>query len=441
MRRRRNAEEATLLEQYGHLGAPEERVAPERLAAEARAREVFAELVELVKPNDWGEADTSSVIFALEDLGSVYWPHDFVDPESMPDSPDFTPQGWRTDDWYDSAEIVYDLVLYRPDELGAVLGVGEWDPYDAGDLISAFAQESERFGGAVPDELFVQQIADTIYPDPRYGKLVLRTVPKKEAFAFVKEHHSTLGGDAKLPPKTMYAIGAYQLQAFKRPRLVAVALAGGPTANWRMKDATGQWTGWMYGQKMRIPGQPGEVFVPRRPACNKFGILELTRIASIGGLYRVNRKGKRVPLNASSMLAARMMDLLPVSGRHGEQGCLFTTYSMTNEKGTTYLSLVDKGLRPVSRREGKKRATGARAGGKGTAQAHVDKIRWEYGPSALPPQWWVLEGVVPPEKIEGYAQAFERYEARARQKVPKESQQVLFNHGARYQALKRKLMR
>lgn len=382
---------ASLYEQYGEHAAPPERKSTERLVAEQEAERIFDALVELVPPNELGQGDLRSMIFALEDLGSVDWYHVYVDPESS------GPDKWRSDEWYDDAEFHYDKLLHRPGDLPGLIGAFDWDPETAGDLIAAYAAESERFGGTVPDWLFEQQIADQIHPDPRYGKLVLRVVPKEVAYDFVRRHHSALKG--RLAPGLMYAIGAFQLRHGKRPRLVAVALAGHPTA---------QWPEWLQAKQRDYDVAAGD-----RPApCHKYGVLDLTRVASVGGIYTRDRKGRKVPINASSMLTSRVMDLLPISGRHGHPACLFVTYSMPTEKGTTYLSLVSKGLRPVYRRRGQA-PSGARAGGTGAALSQVDKIRWEYGPAALPPDWSVLEGVVPPAQIDRAAQTFEQYARRA----------------------------
>jgi GNAT superfamily N-acetyltransferase len=399
-----------LFEEFGPLGAPPN---ARQRAADDQAREVLARVIGLVGTDADGRADLTSVIFALEDLGSVTSRHAYVDPGSM------GPRGeWRSEEWYDEAEYHYGLVLARPGELPAIVGAPSWSPHVAGDLIDIFAQESCRFGGQVPDELFLEQIADAILARP--GKLVLRVVPKEVAYAFVREHHSALGGEARMPPGLMYAVGAYQILPDHGSRLVAVATAGQPT---------GRWQEWLTG---------------RPTVCHRDGILDLTRVASIGGLYTTNRKGKRVPLNASSMLTARMIDLLPVSGRHGRQGCLFTTYSLPEEKGTTYLSLVSKGLRPVARTQARSGPTGGRKGGKGTALGHLPKIRWEAGPAALPPDWSVLEDIVPPEQLERAAREFESV-TRQRARVssipvgrwtPGEMQGRLFNPD-----LKRKLMR
>lgn len=300
--------------------------------------------------------------------------------------PDDQQAGPRDDEWYEVAEYVYDMPLLRPGDLPALLGVA-WDPYVAGDLIYSFATESQRFGGRVPDALFQQQIADAIYPDPRWGKLVLRVVSKDVAYDFIRTHHSALGS-ARLPPGLMYAVGAYQPQPFAFARLVAVAIAGQPTGNWPL-------------------------WLPERPVlCHRDGILDLTRVASIGGLHTTDRRGRRVPLSASSMLTARMMDLLPLSGRHQQRGCLFVTYSLTSEKGTTYLSLVSKGLRPVARTKPKHSPTGARKGGAQTALGHLPKVRWEYGPAALPPNWHTLDGVTSLEAIARARREFDAWQQR-----------------------------
>jgi hypothetical protein len=371
---RPRAKSSTLLERFGVRAAPPVRVTPERIKAEERAKEVFSLLAELLPARD-GAVDPdalAAVQFALEDLGSVPVRHESTEPESW---------GRRDADWYDEADAHYDREFIRPCELPGLLGV-DWSPETVGDLVAAFAEESERFGGTVPDWLFWQQIADTIHPDPRYGRLALQVVPKATAFTFVKEHHSALGGKAKLPPGIQYALGAVRREAFRRPKLVAVALAGHPT---------GRWTG--------RPGLP----------CGPREILELHRVASLGNLVTTNRRGMRVPLNAASMLTSRIMDLLPESARTEHHGCLLVTYSLTSERGTTYLSLVAKGLRPVARVRGKE-AAGARAGGLGTALNSEDKIRWEYGPGAAAPAWGILRGLVDDDRIVGAQAAFSAYE-------------------------------
>lgn len=379
---RLSRQEVPLMERFGHLAAPDARVPLERVRAEQEAELIFAQLARLL-PTTGDAVDPealNTILFALEDLEAVPPGHESADRESL---------GSRDEDWYDEASELYDQMFLRPDQLPDAIGV-DWEPAVAADLISAFWLESERFGGGTPDWLFKVQIADSIFPDPRFGRIELRVVPKDIAYPFVKEHHSALGGKAKLPPGIMYALGAYirgpyirkvgdekRHEFAYRPELVAVALAGAPTGNWK----------------------------GRGEACGPKEILDLHRVASIGGLYTINRKGQEVPLNAASMLTARIMDLLPQSSRTSRPGCLFVTYSLASEAGTTYLSLVSRGLRPVELNRGRT-ASGSRSGGAGTALSDEDKIRWEYGPAALPPNWEALEGLVADERIQGAKAAF-----------------------------------
>ena len=154
-----------------------------------------------------------------------------------------------------------------------------------------------------------------------------------------------LGGSAKLPPGLMYAVGA-----MKGNRLVAVALAGHPT------------------------GRALRGIDPRR-------VVEITRVASDGSV-----KG------AASKLVGRLIDILEVSSRTEGKPALLVTYQLASEKGTTYKALRDKGMRPTARLKGRK-ASGARAGGKGTALPEEDKIRWECctTPPAAPAKWGLLQ--------------------------------------------------
>lgn len=368
----------TLYERFGASGARTRAMSPARLHAEERAGRVLERLTELLPARD-GSIDPEALLlvqFALEDTGSVPPQHKSVEPESM---------GSRDLAWYHEATLLYDAPLVTPDELPALVGLSEWPEEEVGDLIWAFATQSDRFSAAesdhygVPDWLFRQQIADHICPDPRFDRLELQVLPRDTAYAFVKTHHSALGGPAKLPPGIQYAIGAVRRVLYRRPELVAVALAGHPT---------GRWTG----REHQHPCGPQE-------------ILQLHRVASLKGLYTVDRRGRRVPLNAASMLTARIMDLLPESGRAGHPGCLFVTYSLASERGTTYLALAAKGLRPVALTKGQE-AHGARAGGAGTALNTADKIRWEYGPAAAPPDWDILRGIVDDRRIAGAQAAF-----------------------------------
>jgi len=195
-------------------------------------------------------------------------------------------------------------------------------------------------------------LADTM-GDPSLDILRLVIAPRDQADAFIRKHHSVLGKEVGeqadhrevggVPYRTLFIIGAAL-----GDRLVAVATAGHPSGRWK------------------TPPQQN--------------VLELTRIASDG----------TVP-NASSMLAARMLDLAPRSlrGPRGE-AWLFVTYSLLSESGATYESLRGKGLRPVAVNAGRSEGGGGR---RSKAQAAVGdpKIVWEAGPAARPARWFLLQ--------------------------------------------------
>ena len=253
----------------------------------------------------------------------------------------------------------------RPEDLPILAGtdVYGWSPEETGDLI-ADVLDSESREGFRSDALIKRDIARQIWLNE--GRLELTSVDKETACEFIARHHSAL---PRCNPRGML----YAVAARVRGEVVAVATAGTPTGRW---------------------GAGG--------ACPVDGILELTRIASIGGLTRTDRRGRAVPVSASSALASRMIDLLPVSGRRGVVGCRFVTYSLTTERATTYLSLVGKGLRPVARRRGK-RPSGAR--GSAVSLPEADKIVWEAGPAARPPDWTL----VAEERREGARKAFAHF--------------------------------
>jgi hypothetical protein len=106
------------------------------------------------------------------------------------------------------------------------------------------------------------------------------------------------------------------------------------------------------------------------------------------------------------MLAAKAIDLLPLSGRNGQTGCLLVTYSLISQAGTAYAALVDKGMRPVEIVEGQK-PSGQRRKSSARALPTVRKIRWEAGPAAMPPRWHLLAGVMPPDKLAALAARFD----------------------------------
>ena len=263
----------------------------------------------------------------------------------------------------DEGEYDYEEASEAASELPFLVGVIDWTPEETGDLLVAVMDSYTR-GGIVSDDEIRQRIADRIWEAERH--LELRSIDKELACEFVARHHSLLPHCN--PRGMMYAIGAYwRADSEYSPQLVAVATAGTPTGRW------------------------GD------GACQVDGILELTRIASVSGLVRVDRRGRTVPVNASSALASRLIDLLPTSGRRGAAGCRFVTYSVVGERATTYLALVAKGLRPVGIIRGKhpKGASGE--------VAWMDKIVWEAGPAARAPDWSTL----PPERRAGAVRAFE----------------------------------
>jgi len=197
--------------------------------------------------------------------------------------------------------------------------------------------------------------AEAVLADELAGRSKSRlvNVDKRTAYDFVKRHHSKLGEGHKLPGGTMFALGV-----LKGERLVAVGLAGHSPAKWSHD--------------------------PSRWRTDPRNILELTRIASDGTTY-----------GASSLLASRMIDLLPLAKKRGDpdQPSLFVTFSMAGEAGATYKGLREKGLRPVAVVGGKE-PSGTRKGG---TSSRILKIRWEAGEAALPPKWELLERAEPPK--------------------------------------------
>ncbi|MBL9100910.1 MAG: hypothetical protein JNL82_08125 [Myxococcales bacterium] len=269
----------------------------------------------------------------------------------------------------DDGEYDYEEARADADDLPFLVGTVDWSPEEVGDLLAA-VMDTESRGGIVPDDDVKGRIADRIWEAEKH--LELRSIDKQQACEFVARHHSLL--PYCNPRGMMYAIGAYWQRDDGRqgPELVAVATAGTPTGRWG----------------------PG--------ACPVDGILELTRIASISGLTRRDRRGRVVPVNASSALASRLIDLLPTSGRRGAEGCRFVTYSVVGERASTYLALVAKGLRPVGIIRGKQAK-----GGAGDV-ALMDKIVWEAGPAARSPNW----GALPEDRRRGAMLAFDAFEAR-----------------------------
>lgn len=222
--------------------------------------------------------------------------------------------------------------------------VPSWDLDSAARLADAVAEVD----GALRDEEdLLEEVAAALrdHDDP---EIEVHTITPDEACDFVREHHR------QLPECNRRGI-VHALGARWRGRLAAVALAGAPTGRWGTSST-----------------------------CPPEGTLEVTRVASRPGLLRYDRRGRRVPVGAASALVSRLIDLLPVSGR-GAPGCRLVTYQLGAQQGAIYRALVAKGLRPVAR------STHRTAGGARTSVAlKGDKIRWEAGSAAGPPDWLLL---------------------------------------------------
>jgi hypothetical protein len=255
----------------------------------------------------------------------------------------------------------------HPDEFADVIGLPGVDAYVVADLYAQIALD-------YPDDLTIAaiawQLADYVAAqtgrNPPSSKPRLVLVGKDEAARYIAIHHAAL---PYLNPRgLLYTIGVKV-----GPRLVAVGTVNTPSGAFKQLPA----------------------------GCTIHGITDLTRVASDGTV-----KG------ASSMIAARAIDLLPVSGRDGHPGCLFVTYSLLSEKGTTYLALVDRGLRPTGLTKGGK-PSGARKGAGEASLATVSKIRWQAGPAAAAPAWELLQLTsVPPDQITRVAGQFDQWAAR-----------------------------
>lgn len=263
------------------------------------------------------------------------------------------------EDWQDAP--------LQPDEfLASASGLPR---FAVAELIDTGSQ-AEACGGIVPDQIakvIIREILLSYFQDSSGRKPRIVLVSKELAAGFIQKHHK------KLPYLNPLGL-LYTMGVRVGTKLVAVATVNTPSGPFN------------------------------REGCPKQGVVELTRIASDGST-----------LGASSMLAARTLDLLPISGRMGVRGCLFVTYSLTSEAGTTYLALVDKGLRPTARRSGAA-PSGARKGATQKSLSLEPKITWEAGPAAKPPNWEALAGLVPAERILGAQRAFAAWEARQRKK-------------------------
>ncbi len=232
-----------------------------------------------------------------------------------------------------------------------------------------------------------------------------------QALGFVGRVAAALGVDEVLPPELEreLAIGTLLDEGARRPRIINVPK---DDAAWFIRSHHSEFAeynpkGLLYAIGVEVAGRVvavATVTTPAgaykgRPGCPFDGAVELSRIASDGTV-----KG------ASSMLAARAIDLLPVSGRRGAPGCLLSTYSLLTERGTTYLALIDKGLRPTHRTR-PSAPSGVRRGTRIVHQADA-KIGWEAGPAARPADWSVLAGVADAKQLAGAKKNYDAREAR-----------------------------
>jgi hypothetical protein len=201
------------------------------------------------------------------------------------------------------------------------------------------AEDFRSEDGHVPVWAATAILADSL--DRGAGrKLRLCNVGKKEADAFIQSHH------AKLPylnPRgLMYSIGAK-----RGDRLVAVATAGTPSGGWDPEVGA--------------------------------SVLEVTRVASDG-----------TTMGAATKLVSRLIDLVEHSDRSGgKHPPRLVTYSLTDEEGTTYAALKDKGMRPTGL-TGAGGYYGARAKASGESLGAEKKVVWEAGPGAGPAKWGLL---------------------------------------------------
>lgn len=282
--------------------------------------------------------------------------------------------------------------------------------------------------GAIPMWLAIGILQDSM--ERGHGtRLKLVPVSREEAKAFIAKHHSKL---PEFPYRTMYAIGAAVGQ-----RLVAVATAGHPSGPWKplkgpadrlkrirkilnqtlarqgyIRQQAGEepldakaWRRFSRSLSVTLRDQ-GEAameaavaqFVAAQPedvarelegrlnsyqgrGIDQRNVLELTRVASDGTVK-----------NAASMLTARLLDLLPVSGRGDpSQAPLFVTYQLTSEDGTTYRALSDRGLRPVAFQAGDRHKVTGGQRSQVKSLADVDKILWQAGPLATVADWPLLD--------------------------------------------------
>ena len=143
-----------------------------------------------------------------------------------------------------------------------------WQPEDAERLMQAVADVD----GALRAEDDVLEEITAALRDGTDPSLELHTITPDTACEFIRQHHR------HLPECNRRGI-VHALAARWRGQIIAVATTGAPTGRWG-----------------------------RDSACPPEGFLEITRVASIAGLRRVDRRGRHVPVSADSSLVALLID-------------------------------------------------------------------------------------------------------------------------------------
>jgi hypothetical protein len=314
------------------------------------------------------------------------------------DDAEALPMEWRPDDDYDDDGLGYDAdydtgPLFDIRDLPAMLGYPAVDPYTMADLVAYVwrAQDeadlwdvgldartplAERLVVGIVREALEESLLDAGGDAARRQRLV--PLPKDDAAAFVRHAHSAF---KEANPKGFLA--AYGLKVGHA--LLGVAWLSTPSG--RFED---------------------------RPGLPKASIVELARVATL----REDDGGVK---GASSKLVARALDLLPRLGRPRKDpttgawvptpGLLLVTYSLLTERGTTYLALADRGLRPVGLTDKRASATGTRAGSSASRPLE-QKVIWHYGPAAHPPRWDVLPPAADPKQVAGAVKQFDAWQRR-----------------------------
>lgn len=269
--------------------------------------------------------------------------------------------------WYDGEPVDGEDLLYSLEDLALMLAP-EGVEMSEDDVTHVFSVLRELYEGEqqLPEHLAIALLADAIDP-ARRDKPRLVAVSKELARDFVLATHSQL-------PELRAQGFLYAVGVAVGSRLAAVATVNTPSGAFKNPDR----------------------------------VVDLSRVASDGTVR-----------GASSMLTARVIDLLPRTGRRGTLGTLLVTYSLLSEAGTTYLALADKGLRPTRYLPPHKASGSRRGAGADTALRQEGKIVWEAGPDAAPPNWALLDRTQATKaQIAGARKSFEAWQQREARRRP-----------------------